>query len=434
MPGVTERIEAALAALAEREPAVHALLEDETPKERRTRLLREARELEKRWPREEERPPLFGALVGVKDIFHAAGFPVRAGSRLPADLFHEPGVPGFPAAGARSDARSVALLRSAGALILGKTVTTEFAYFGPGPTANPLNVEHTPGGSSSGSAAAVAARYCDLALGTQTIGSISRPATFCGVAGYKPTAGRISADGVVPFSASADHVGVIAGDTAMLQRAASVLVEGWRATGSTAGAPRTVLVPRDRYTDQADAEARDATDALVERLRGLGISVQEVEILNDIQDINERHQDLIAGEFAAVHREWFAAHENLYHPRSAELIHRGSTISTERQEEARRGQRELRNRLDEALKRHDAAAWIAPATTGEAPRGLVATGNPIMNLPWTYAGVPTVSLPLHHLPHGTGPAGLPLGVQIAAGSHSDETLLALAGWVERAIA
>ncbi len=170
-----DRVEALF---AEREPEVRAFLPEEG---RFDRLRREAAALEARWPDPERRPPLFGVLAGVKDIFHVDGFETGGGSRLPPEVLRGP------------EAASVTTLRAAGALILGKAVSTEFAYFAPGPTRNPWNPEHTPGGSSSGSAAAVGAGLAPLALGTQTIGSIIRPAAFCGAVGYKPSYERICA-------------------------------------------------------------------------------------------------------------------------------------------------------------------------------------------------------------------------------------------------
>ena len=185
------------------------------------RLRREASDLLRRYPDPMARPPLFGALVGVKDIFHVDGFVTRAGSELPPELFAGP------------EASCVTALRAAGALILGKTVTTQFAYFAPGPTRHPLSTTlgetRTPGGSSSGSAAAVAAGFAPLALGTQTIGSIIRPAAFCGVVGFKPSFGRVATDGVIPLSPSADTVGWLAATLEVAVRSASFGRGGWRA-------------------------------------------------------------------------------------------------------------------------------------------------------------------------------------------------------------
>ena len=195
------------------EPQVLAFMPEEA---RFDRLRREARQLLDRYPQPDRRPPLFGVLVGVKDIFRVDGFPTRAGSRLPCELFEG------------EEAASVTRLKQAGALILGKTVSTEFAYFAPGPTRNPRNLQHTPGGSSSGSAAAVASGLCPLALGTQTIGSIIRPAAFCGVVGYKPSYDRVSRSGVIPLSPSLDHVGLFAVNVADVARGARVLISNWR--------------------------------------------------------------------------------------------------------------------------------------------------------------------------------------------------------------
>ncbi len=180
---VLDQVSEAESQFEKRELLVKAFLPEEG---RFDRLRQEAESLLARYPHIDDRPPLFGMLVGVKDIFHVDGFTTQAGSHLPSAVLQG------------AQARSVTLLQRAGALILGKTVTTEFAYFSPGPTRNPHNPEHTPGGSSSGSAAAVAAGLCPLALGTQTIGSIIRPAAFCGVVGLKPGCDRISRDGGDP--------------------------------------------------------------------------------------------------------------------------------------------------------------------------------------------------------------------------------------------
>ncbi len=446
---LTEELSPLLDRLDRHEPVLGTLLPDETASRRRARILREAASLEKRWPDPTDRPPLFGALLGVKDLFHTAGFPTRGGSALPPDVFTREGAPGRPDEN-RDEASVVSALREAGALILGKTVTTEFAYFGPGPTRNPWNPDHTPGGSSSGSAAAVAAGFCHIALGTQTIGSISRPASFCGVAGYKPSYGRIAADGVIPFSVDADHVGIIAADVDALARSASVTVTGWSRDRAHEAAPPTngesrhtsragsdlrhllgtVLVPDDAYLAQADTTGLRGLDAVIERLVGLGVEVQRVSIFSDIESINEAHKDMIARDFADVHTRWYEEHGELYHSRSAQLIERGAAVTDERREQARVGRIRVRERIERALERHGAAVWIAPATVGEAPRGIETTGDPTMNLPWTYAGVPTVSVPIAGLPNGRGPAGLPLGIQIASRYGSDEQLLHRAAGLE----
>jgi Asp-tRNA(Asn)/Glu-tRNA(Gln) amidotransferase A subunit family amidase len=201
--------------------------------------------------------------VGVKDIFHVDGFPTHAGSKLPAqDLAGE-------------QAATVTQLKQAGALVFGKTVTTEFAYFGPGPTRNPRNLEHTPGGSSSGSAAAVAAGMVPAALGTQTIGSIIRPAAFCGVVGYKPTSGRLSTQGVIPLSPTLDHVGLFAPKAARMHWLASQLVDGWAARAPLA---KPVLgIPVGPYMNSTSAEGLAAFEAAQGKLTEAGYEARGVE-------------------------------------------------------------------------------------------------------------------------------------------------------------
>jgi Asp-tRNA(Asn)/Glu-tRNA(Gln) amidotransferase A subunit family amidase len=451
LPEMYHRIDAGQTNLAEEltcmldritsvEKRVHALLPDESPASRKKRVLEEAHELEERFPDPATRPPLWGALVGVKDIFHTDGFPIRGGSKLPEESFLEEGAPGLPGDGGR-EGEVIRAVRAAGGIILGKTVSTEFAYFAPGPTRNPWNPDHTPGGSSSGSAAAVAAGMCHIALGTQTIGSITRPASFCGVAGYKPSYGRVSTDGVIPFSHDADHIGPIASEVRTLAAAAAAMVPDWQPlpdasvprVGGTSAVPAhpdlkhaigPVLVPDDAYLVQADEAGRAAIDALVERLTGLGVKVERIAVFDDIDEINAAHRAMVARDFAEVHAHWIERYGELYSPQSRDLIKAGLAVSDDARARFREGRRSVRERLEQALERHGARMWISPASVGEAPKGISATGDPIMNLPWTYSGLPTVSLSLNGIPRGMGPTGLPLGVQCAGRFGEDEVLFA----------
>lgn len=415
-----DAIEQALARVEAHDASIHALLPEPG---RRERLLREAAELERQYPQPGSRPPLYGVLLGVKDIFAADGFETRAGSRLPPELF---AMPEGPVVGA---------LKRAGALVLGKTVTTEFAYFAPGPTANPWNTAHTPGGSSSGSAAAVAAGYCSLALGTQTIGSISRPAAFCGISGWKPSYERTSREGVVPFSPSLDHVGLLAPDAAGLAIAAPVVANDWSADAFATAAARyaqrrpILVVPDGPYLAQTDPAALAAFEATVLRLRSAGFSIIRVDAFNDIEDINARHRRIAAAEMEHTHRAWFAKYEPLYAEATRELIHKGEAISDDELELDRGGGLALRRTLERALEEAGAEYWISPAALGPAPVGLEATGSPLMNLPWTNAGVPTLALPA-----GLNAEGLPLGIQLAGNFGDDEGLLALGVTMEPALA
>src|SRR5713226_1982898 len=236
---------------------------------RRERLRRDALALQSHFPDPATRPPLYGVLLGVKDIFRAEGFQTRAGSALPPECFEGP------------EASSVAILKANGALILGKTVTTEFAYFEPGPTRNPHNLEHTPGGSSSGSAAAVAAGLCPVAFGSQTIGSVIRPAAFCGIVGFKPSSGRIATDGVIPISISLDHVGLFTQDIAGMRLAAPLLIRDWELINIPDRLP-VLGVPDGAYLAQASAEGLAGLESQIARLKRAGYRVERIKVLDNI--------------------------------------------------------------------------------------------------------------------------------------------------------
>ena len=392
------------ALFAQREPEVQAFLPEDG---RFERLRRETETIAQRWPDPQDRPPLFGVPVGVKDIFHVDGFETRGGSRLPPEELRGP------------EAASVTTLKEAGALVLGKTVSTEFAYFAPGPTRNPWHPGHTPGGSSSGSAAAVAAGLAPLALGTQTVGSILRPATFCGAVGFKPSYERISRYGVIPLAPSYDHVGFFTPDVAGAERAASVLCREWR-PAATARRPR-LGSPEGPYLERAAGEGLVHFREVCHRLAGAGYEVETVSALEDFPEIVERHFRVLAAEVAQVHRDWFARFGDLYDHRTAELIQRGQAVTDDqlaRDLDEREG---LRTALTAVMDQRGIDLWISPPALGAAPRGLDSTGDPVMNIPWTQAGMPAVGLPA-----GRNAAGLPLGLQVAARWWADEALLAWA--------
>jgi len=403
---LTDHLAARLAHLAATEPQLEALLPET---DRRARLLAEAESLAGRYPDPVDRPALYGVLVGVKDIFAVDGYPTQAGSKLPADLFAGP------------EAASVQMLREAGALILGKTVTTEFAYFAPGPTRNPHNPAHTPGGSSSGSAAAVAAGFCELALGTQTIGSVIRPAAFCGIAGFKPSYKRIDPTGLVFVSPSFDHVGLFSQDVAGIRLASAVLCRDWQIEQvETEPTDLPVLgVPGDAYLQQAEAEGLAEFEAQLIHLEQAGYIIRKLSVFPDIETINFYHRRLMAAEMAEVHAAWFEQHRARYRPQTVELIEQGQTVSREEVTMAHRRQTDLRERLDRLMAEAGIDLWISPAAPGPAPKGISATGNPTMNLPWTNAGLPTLTVPA-----GRAANGLPLGLQIAGRFMQDETVLA----------
>jgi Asp-tRNA(Asn)/Glu-tRNA(Gln) amidotransferase A subunit family amidase len=395
-----------------RELEVLALVDES---DRFERLRREAAALRQRYPDPVGRPPLYGVPVGVKDIFRVDGLPTGAGSRLPVEEF------------AGEESAAVGHLRAAGALVLAKTVSTEFAYFAPGPTRNPRNVLHTPGGSSSGSAAAVAAGECPLALGTQTIGSVSRPASFCGVVGYKPSYDRISRHGVVPLSPSLDHVGTFTTTVAGARLAAETLCEKWRSTEETR---EPVLgVWAGLYLNRAASEGFELFERVCTRLTDSGYRIERVDLDVDLDRVERRHRILVAAEAAQVHEEWFVRYADLYHPKTAELLVRGRAVSAVELDTARASRLDLRRTLMLAMMENGVDLWISPSARGVAPRGLESTGDPVMNLPWTHAGLPTLSIPAVE-----NSEGLPFGLQIAGGWWEDERLLAWSLGIEQALA
>ncbi len=401
-----EYVERMCARVADIDSRVEAMLPET---DRLERLGREIAGLLQKFPNPSDRPPLFGLIVAVKDIFHVSGFVTRAGTRVPHELFAGP------------EANIVQLLRDAGALILGKSVTTEFAYFEPGPTRNPHNPAHTPGGSSSGSAAAVAAGYCALALGTQTIGSVTRPAAFCGIVGFKPTLNRLPTQGLVYFSRTIDHVGLFTQDVAGMALAASVLCRDWRVNFDPGMLP-ALGVPIGPYLEQAEPEALDTFEKQVQMLEEIGSKVKRVPILADIKDLNHFHRQMVFAEFAREHAEIYAQHAALYRPRTAEIIEIGQKVSEEALVGARANCTKLRAKLASQMVEAGIDLWVCPAACGPAPAGIHATGDPNMSLPWTHAGMPVVNLPTGHAHNG-----LPLSLQFIAPFGEDEALLS---WVQ----
>jgi Asp-tRNA(Asn)/Glu-tRNA(Gln) amidotransferase A subunit family amidase len=404
-------LDAREARFAEREPSLQAFVPEEG---RFDRLRRELAELERRWPDERRRPPLFGVLLGVKDIFHVDGFKTRAGSRLPPSVLRG------------REAPSVTALKNAGALILGKTVTPEFAFFTPGPTRNPWNPDHTPGGSSSGSAAGVAAGLCAVALGTQTIGSILRPAAFCGVVGFKPSRTQVPRAGVIPVAPSLDEVGFFTRSVETARLVASLLCDRWRPYPPERQ-PR-LAVPVGPYLSHVSREGMVHFRSVCDRLADAGYEILPVPAMEDFEEVVARHYRVVAAEAARVHRRWFARFEERYQPKTAELILKGQAITDEELARDLAGCGRLGDELTRLMDRHRFDLWISPSAVGPAPLGLDSIGDPVMNLPWTQACMPAVSLPA-----GRNADGLPLGLQVASVMGDDEDLLHWAADLERVL-
>jgi len=388
--------------------------------------------------------PLHGIPLGIKDIIDVEGFATEAGSPLRR---------GHMAAG---DAPVVAALRRAGAIILGKTVTVEFACFDPSPSRNPWSpdLRHTPGGSSSGSAVAVAAGMCLAALGTQTGGSLVRPASYCGIATCKPTFGRVSAEGIVPVSCHLDHPGPMARSVADLEillqylladrglsrfsgrrRAAMVGENGAvpfpnpepepTATPPSARPPRLGLVEQF-FMERADPVMRQAVDTALAKLRRAGASIGPVPLNEDFDEVLAMHGVIMAAEATAYHRRDFAAHRESYGPMIRGLLEEGLRTSAVDYAAALAHQREFRRRIGNLFSGFD--ALVMPATDTTAPPTLETTGPKTFQAPWSYAGVPVVSIPC-----GLAGDGLPAAIQLVAPHHEDFALLAIAGWCEKTL-
>ncbi|MEI6580206.1 MAG: amidase, partial [Eubacteriales bacterium] len=373
------------------EPHILSLIPEEGKRER---LKAEAKALLAQYPDQLKRPPLFGLPVGIKDIFRVDGFETGCGSKLLPTLFEG------------KEATIVTQLKEKGALILGKTVTTEFAYFQPGPTKNPNNIDFTPGGSSSGSAAAVAAGLTPLAFGTQTIGSISRPAAFCGVIGVKPSSQSISTNGIIPFSPTLDHVGYFSHDLEGAGLIASLFCEEWNKSDNEDINEITIGIPGFQFITQPDSNIFDYFNFNVVELENRGYKIIRTSVFSDIEKINTLHKQLTAKEFADTHKEWFAQYANMYSPHSVQLIEEGLKVTPEFVNEILNYRQVLINQVNETMEKEGINVWISPATLTLPPQGLTSTGSPLMNLPWTFTGLPTITLPMENTS-----MNLPIGLQ-----------------------
>lgn len=370
---------------------------------------------------------LHGIPIGVKDIFDTCDMPTEFGSPLWAGRMP------------RRDAAAVARLRAAGAVIMGKTVTTEYAYYHPGKTRNPHDRERTPGGSSSGSGAAVAASMVPGAIGSQTNGSVIRPAAFCGVVGFKPTHGLIPRSGALLLSRTLDHVGVFARtveDAALLAETLAGFDEGDPDTKPTARPPfATVaaseppLPPRFAFVRSAAWKQVESVtkEAFAELVEALGAAVTEVELGTDFARATERHRMVMEVEMAHnLHRDYEKGGAQLSAP-LRQAIERGRGYLAVDYARAVAGIPPLGDALGEVFNEFDAI--VTPAAPGEAPRGLDSTGDPIFCTTWTYLGTPAVTLPLMQ-----SKTGMPLGVQLVARRGDDARLLRTARWLVTTLA
>ena len=369
------------------------------------------------------RGPLHGVPFGAKDIFYSAGLRTEGGSKVMAGF-----VPSY-------DAAAVARLKAAGAILLGKTHTTEFATYDPAPTRNPWNLACTPGGSSSGSAAAVAARTVPLALGSQTIGSNVRPASYCGLVGLKPTFGRISTRGVMPLSYTQDHVGLMARSVEDIALALSVTaghdpgdpsssrapVPDYLAAVTRRRAPRLGLL-QEFFFDGAAAEVARVTSGAVDRLAAAGAVIEEAKLPPSFAVTYPAAYLISRSDTASIHAERFAQKADLYRPAIRAGIEMGMLIPGELYVRSLRIRHQFRREMAPLLDRFD--VLLTPTTPTPAPEGMP-TGDPRFQVPWSLSGLPSITVPC-----GLSASGLPLGIQLVSRMFSEPSLLAAAAWCE----
>ncbi len=413
-----EHVRACIARIDETEPTVQAWAHFEADD-----ALDQARDADVRRMRGLPCGPLHGVAVGIKDIIDVRGMPTEDGTVLHAGRI------------ARRDAAVVARLRAAGAIVMGKTVTTELATYAPGKTRNPHDPEHTPGGSSSGSAAAVAAGHVPVALGSQTNGSIIRPASFCGVFGFKPTHGLLPRTGVLTLSRTLDHVGVFARSLEDVARVTE-LIAGFDEEDADTLPPRTrpplskvlaqeppmpprLALARTPFWSRLDDDARAAYDELAQ---ALGAQGQSVELPESAAKVVDWHRTIFEADLAAsFDREYETGAERLSDSLRGQIERGRKTLAIDYRKAL--ALIDIVNEgFDELFDNFDAI--VTPAALGTAPNGLDSTGDPLLATTWTYCGMPALSIPL-----ARGENGLPLGIQLVGRRGDDARLLRTARWL-----
>jgi amidase len=368
--------------------------------------LKQARKLDS-GPR---RGALHGVPIGVKDVIDTFDLPTEMGSAI------------YKGNRAACDAACVAVARAAGAVILGKTVTAEFAGMFPGPTTNPHNPAHTPGGSSSGSAAAVADMMVPAAFGTQTGGSVLRPAAYCGVVGYKPTFNLINRSGIKFAAESLDTIGVITRTIDDAELLTAAVIGKTPARRAMESAPRLGLC-RTPLWDTAQPETRHAVEDAAKRLAAAGASVREITLPEEFSRLFHASRETINNyERSKSMAGDFAAHGERISKVLSDRIRLGMAMRHDDYLAALRLAEDCRARIEVAYEGLD--AMISPCVKGEAPRGLNPTGDPAFQQFWTVLYGPSMSLPTHR-----GPNGLPVGLQVVARRYDDDRLFACARWI-----
>ncbi len=415
-----DHVRACVARIEETEPTVQAWAHFEAED-----ALNQARDADVRRMRGLPCGLLHGVAVGIKDIIDVRGMPTEDGTVLHAGRV------------ARRDAAVVARLRAAGAIVMGKTVTTELATYAPGKTRNPHDPEHTPGGSSSGSAAAVAAGMVPVALGSQTNGSIIRPAAFCGVFGFKPSFGLVPRSGVLRLSRALDHVGVFARSLEDIARVTE-LIAGFDEDDTDTMPPRTrpplakvlaqepplpprLALVRTPFWAKLDDDAQAAFEELTQ---AIGAEGQTIELHDSSAQVIDWHRTIFEADLAAAFERECETGADKLSASLRGLIDRGRQVLALDYQKAVARIEIVNEGFDEIFENFDAI--VTPATLGTAPRGIASTGDPLLATMWTYCGMPALAMPV-----ARGENGLPLGIQLVGRRNDDARLLRTAGWLWR---
>ena len=408
-----EILESCLEQVDQWEPKVHAWVILD-----RDNARTQARALDDELRAGNDRGPLHGIPIGIKDIIDVAGLPTACGSKRWANRIAE------------KDANVVANLRESGAVIMGKTVTTPYAWIDPPVTRNPWNLDRTPGGSSSGSAAAVACGMCFGAVGSQTGGSITRPASFCGVAGMKPTRTFVSTRGVFPLAPNLDHVGPIARTVddlrfmfAALGKSLTLLED----PHTSLDRPVRLGQLRGFFDRRASSAVASAFHEATRSLAAAGAEIVSIDDPVDFDQIVIDHRRVMAAEAAHIHMQWLEEAPEDYPPRIRELVEEGASLAARDYLSAEDGMAKAEKAVVACLVEHDLSALITPATISTA-RDVSTTGDPAFNSPWSYTHQPTVSVPA-----GLAGDGLPVAVQLIQQRSVDLALLRVAQWCEQTL-
>ena len=393
----------------------------------RETVLADAQQRQDELESKEATGPLQGVPIGIKDIYNIAGIPTTAGSKVYADYVPD------------ETAVTINLLQKAGAIILGKTVTTEFACLDPSHTKNPWNPAHTPGGSSSGSAVSVAARMCPIAMGSQTVGSVLRPASYNGIVGLKPTYGRVSRRGVVPVSWSLDTVGWMGRtveDMALLLQVmagpdeedpvASRLPADDYLSGLESGKPPRIGLITTLFMEESDAETQKKTRDTLAKFTAAGASVVELTLPESFNTAFEDQLLIMGSEAAAFHKPMYEKQAQDYRPKLREMLRQG--LETDAVTYSRAMERRVRFSADMRVLADQVDVLLTPSTPTAPLADLTNTGDTRFQGPWTSCGLPTITLPT-----GLAESGLPMGIQLIASPFDEASLFATARWCEKLI-